>query len=221
MPRLIITACMCLLTIPALTAAELKTEDEKTLYSIGAIIARSLAQLTLTPAEKEFVLQGFSDAVSGKKPEVDPAAYNEKIQELARGRMKAQSEKLVAGGKEFLDKAAAEKGAVKTDSGMVYLSLKEGTGDAPSATSTVKVNYRGTLIDGKEFDSSYSRGTPAEFPLNGVIKCWGEGVQKMKPGGKARMVCPSALAYGDNGAGDMIPPGATLVFEVELLEVKK
>jgi FKBP-type peptidyl-prolyl cis-trans isomerase FkpA len=124
-------------------------------------------------------------------------------------------------GKEFLDKAAKEKGAVKTDSGLVYLSLKEGAGDSPKTTDTVKVHYRGTLPDGREFDSSYKRNKPIDFKLDAVIKCWTEGVQKMKPGGKAKLVCPSSLAYGENGAGEMILPGATLVFEVELLEVVK
>ena len=152
---------------------------------------------------------------------MDLAAYNEKVQELARSRRKAQGEKLASVNKEFLEKAAGEKGAVKTDSGLVYLSLKEGGGNSPLATDTVKVNYRGTLPDGKEFDSSYKRGKPAEFRLDGVIKCWTEGLQRMKVGGKAKLVCPSTLAYGDAGAGDLILPGATLVFEVELLDVKK
>ncbi|MBE0602681.1 MAG: FKBP-type peptidyl-prolyl cis-trans isomerase [Deltaproteobacteria bacterium] len=123
--------------------------------------------------------------------------------------------------KAFEEKAGREKGAVTTASGLVYLSLKEGTGKTPGPTSTVKVNYRGTLPDGKEFDSSYKRGTPAEFPLNGVIKCFSEGLQKMKVGGKAKLVCPSKIAYGDQGAGDVIPPGATLQFEIELLGIKE
>jgi FKBP-type peptidyl-prolyl cis-trans isomerase FkpA len=123
--------------------------------------------------------------------------------------------------KTFLEKAATEKGAVKTGSGLVYKSLKEGTGASPAATDRVKVHYRGTLPDGTEFDSSYKRGTPAEFPLNGVIPCWTEGVQKMKVGGKAQLVCPPEIAYGNRGAGKVIPPNATLVFEVELLGVNK
>lgn len=119
-----------------------------------------------------------------------------------------------------LEKTTKEKGAIKTMSGLVFLSLKEGKGTSPGKRDVVKVNYRGTLIDGKEFDSSYKRGTPTEFPLDGVIKCWQEGVQMMKPGGKARLVCPPELAYGNRGAGTVIPPNATLIFEVELLEVK-
>jgi FKBP-type peptidyl-prolyl cis-trans isomerase FkpA len=120
-----------------------------------------------------------------------------------------------------LAKAAAEKDAVVTESGLVYHSLKEGSGASPTATQTVKVHYRGTFPDGKEFDSSYSRGQPAEFPLNRVIKCWTEGVQKMKVGGKAKLACPAAIAYGERGTpGGPIPPNATLLFEVELLAVK-
>ena len=115
--------------------------------------------------------------------------------------------------------AAKEDGAVVSSTGLVYRALKEGTGASPKASDTVKVHYRGTLPDGKEFDSSYQRGTPAEFPLNRVIPCWTEGVQKMKPGGKAKLTCPSAIAYGERGAGGTIPPNTTLQFEVELLGV--
>jgi FKBP-type peptidyl-prolyl cis-trans isomerase FkpA len=116
-------------------------------------------------------------------------------------------------------RAAKEPGAVVTASGLVYKSLKDGSGASPKVVDTVKVNYRGTFPDGKEFDSSYKTGQPAEFPLNGVIKCWTEGVQMMKVGGKARLTCPAAIAYGERGAGGVVPPNATLVFEVELLSV--
>ena len=123
--------------------------------------------------------------------------------------------------KAFLEKAAKEKGAVKTASGLVYQPVREGAGASPAAADTVKVHYRGTLVNGKEFDSSYRRGQPLEFPLNRVIKCWTEGVQMMKVGGKAKLFCPSGIAYGPQGAGGVIPPDATLVFEVELLDIKK
>jgi FKBP-type peptidyl-prolyl cis-trans isomerase FkpA len=135
---------------------------------------------------------------------------------LAAGPVGAQT---APTGEAALAAAAAEPGAVRTPSGMVFRSLKDGTGAQPAATDTVRVNYRGTLPDGREFDSSYKRGQPASFALNRVIPCWTEGVQKMKVGGKAKLVCPPALAYGDRGAGRDVPPGATLIFEVELLDV--
>ena len=118
--------------------------------------------------------------------------------------------------------SAKEQGAVVTTTGLVYRSLKDGEGASPTAADTVKVHYRGTLPDGKEFDSSYKRNAPAQFPLGGVIKCWTEGVQKMKVGGKAKLTCPASIAYGERGAGGgLIPPNATLLFEVELLEIAK
>jgi len=115
--------------------------------------------------------------------------------------------------------AAKEAGAVVTPSGLVYRSLKDGTGASPKATDTVKVHYRGTFPDGREFDSSYKRNEAIEFPLSGVIACWTEGVQRMKVGGKAKLTCPAAIAYGARGAGSAIPPNATILFEVELLAI--
>ena len=115
--------------------------------------------------------------------------------------------------------AAKEAGAVVTASGLVYRSLKDGAGASPTASDKVKVHYRGTFPDGKEFDSSYKRNEAIEFPLNGVIKCWTEGVQRMKVGGKAKLTCPASIAYGERGAGGVIPPNATLLFEVELLAI--
>ena len=125
-----------------------------------------------------------------------------------------------AGANDTIDKAAKEKGAVKTASGMVYQSIREGKGKSPQASSTVEVNYRGVLTNGKEFDSSYKRNQSISFPLNGVIPCWTEGVQKMKVGGKAKLVCPPELAYGSRGAGSAVPANATLIFEVELLNIR-
>ncbi|ODU10910.1 MAG: peptidylprolyl isomerase [Rubrivivax sp. SCN 71-131] len=120
---------------------------------------------------------------------------------------------------EPLKAAAAEAGATVTASGLVYRVLTEGSGPSPQATDTVRVHYRGMFPGGKEFDSSYSRGQPTEFPLNRVIACWTEGVQRMKVGGKAKLTCPAAIAYGARGAGGVIPPHATLQFEVELLGI--
>ena len=115
--------------------------------------------------------------------------------------------------------SAKEAGAVVTASGLVYRSLKDGNGASPTASDKVKVHYRGTFPDGREFDSSYKRNEAIEFPLNGVIKCWTEGVQRMKVGGKAKLTCPASIAYGERGAGGVIPPNATLLFEVELLGI--
>lgn len=117
--------------------------------------------------------------------------------------------------------ALAQAAPVTTASGLVYESLQEGSGEPPKASDTVKVHYRGSFPDGKEFDSSYKRGEPTEFPLNRVIPCWTEGVQRMKPGGKARLTCPPAIAYGARGAGGVVPPNATLNFEIELLSVRR
>jgi len=216
-----LAAAAVLVTCSSAFAADAapQTDEQKTLYAIGVSVARSLGVFNLTPSEFEFVKQGLVDAQAGKKNDLDITGYNPKIQELARARRKAAGQKQIALGKEFVEKAAKEPGAVKTDSGMVYRSLVEGKGASPKPEDSVKVNYRGTLVDGKEFDSSYKRNHPLEFKLNNVIKCWVEGVQKMRVGGKAKLVCPPELAYGDNGAGDMILPGATLAFEVELVEV--
>lgn len=215
------TLAITLVAAPSFALDPPKTEDEKTFYSVGLIVAKQLGVFNLSADELERVKQGLNDGVAGSKPLVEVADYNNKVQEMAKARRKAQGDKLAVAGKEFLEKAAKEKGAVKTDSGLVYFSLKEGAGESPKATDTVKVHYVGTLPDGKEFDSSYKRNKPIDFKLDAVIKCWTEGVQKMKPGGKAKLVCPASIAYGETGAGDMILPGATLVFEIELLEVVK
>ena len=193
------------------------TDDEKTLYALGLSMYRSIAQFDLSPQELAIIEKSFRDAAAGK-PEVDIQVWGPKIQALASARAARGKDKQKALSAAYLSKASAEVGAQKTASGLIYKELRAGTGASPSATDNVKVNYRGTLVDGTEFDSSYKRNEPAEFPLNGVIKCWTEGVQKMKIGGKARLVCPSDLAYGDEGRPG-IPGGAALIFEVELLQV--
>jgi FKBP-type peptidyl-prolyl cis-trans isomerase FkpA len=202
-------------------AEQTKIEDMETIYAIGLVLSSQLSDFNLTPGELELVKQGLTHAATGKGPDVSSGAFTEKINELARARRKALGLKSAGMNKEFLEKTAREKGAVKSDSGLVYIPLKDGSGASPKPTDTVKVNYRGTLPDGKEFDNSYKRGEPLELKMDGVIKCWNEGLQKMKPGGKAELVCPPEIAYGDTGAGSSILPYATLVFEVELLEVKQ
>jgi FKBP-type peptidyl-prolyl cis-trans isomerase FkpA len=193
------------------------TDEQKTIYSLGLSIYRSLSQFDLSPAELEIVKRAISDAAANK-PAVDLSAWGPKIQGLASERQSRVVEREKASSNAYLAKAAAEPGAVKTDSGLIYRELTAGTGNSPKAADSVKVNYRGTFINGTEFDSSYSRNQPAEFPLNGVIKCWTEGVQRMKVGGKSQLVCPSDIAYGDAGRPG-IPGGSTLIFEIELLSI--
>jgi FKBP-type peptidyl-prolyl cis-trans isomerase FkpA len=213
-------ALITLFVTPSFAADMPKTEEQKTLYALGLAVAKQISVFNLTSAEIPIVMEGLTDGATGKTPLVDLDAYNQKIQALALARRDAQGEKLAAMAKSFVEKAAKEKGAVKTSTGLIFLSQKVGSGTEPTATDRVSVNYRGTLVDGKEFDNSYKRGQPVEFPLNSVIKCWTEGLQMMKPGGRARLVCPPEIGYGERGAG-LIPPNATLVFEVELLKVKK
>jgi FKBP-type peptidyl-prolyl cis-trans isomerase FkpA len=194
------------------------SSDEKVLYALGLAMSQSLGQFDLSEDELEQVQKGLADGVLGNDPEVDVQEYMMKIQEFAKGR----ADRVVAAEREagvsVIEQAAAEEGAVKTESGMVFRSLEEGTGPNPSPADQVTVHYKGTLRDGTTFDSSYDRGQPATFGLNQVVPCWTEGVQRMKEGGKAKLTCPPDLAYGDRAAG-AIPPGATLTFEVELIKV--
>ncbi len=200
---------------------ELKTDDDKTFYALGLSVSQGLASFALTESELEFVKAGLTDGVLKHPPKVEMDQMRSKLQELQRTRVAAAAAVEKKAGEEFLEKAAKEKGATKTASGLVIQQLTPGTGEAPKATDKVKVHYQGTLIDGTVFDSSIQRGQPAEFPLSGVIKCWTEGLQMMKVGGKAKLICPSDIAYGDRGMPPRIKPGATLVFEVELLEIVK
>lgn len=206
---------------PAPPPAGPQTEDEKTLYAIGLVMAQNVKPFNLSPAEVEMVARGMADSVAGKPPAVALETYGPKIQEFGRARVAASASGTKQKDAAFLDKAAQEAGAVKSPSGLVHRTLTPGKGASPAATDTVKVHYRGTLTDGKEFDSSIARGQPVEFKLNEVIPCWTEGVQAMKVGEKAQLVCPSDIAYRDAGRPPIIPGGATLVFEVELLGIKK
>jgi FKBP-type peptidyl-prolyl cis-trans isomerase FkpA len=197
-----------------------QTDEQKAFYALGLSVGKNLQTFDMTPEELEYVKAGLTAQVTNKEPAVDLQTVGPKISELARARATARATKEKEKSKAFLEEAAKEPGAERTESGLIYKSLQEGTGAQPSATDIVKVHYKGTLPDGKEFDSSFKRNEPAQFPLNGVIKCWTEGVQKMKVGGKAKLVCPSDLAYGDRGTPG-IPGGSALVFEVELLDVQK
>lgn len=199
------------------TAGAPLTDEEKTVYALGLLMERSLRQFDLSARELEIVERALTDAAAGK-PTVDIAQWGALVEPLAQARATRVATREKAAGAEYLTKAAAQPGAIQLASGLVYREVAAGAGESPKATDTVKVHYRGTLIDGTEFDSSYARNEPAQFSVRGVIPCWTEGLQRMKVGGKARLGCPSSLAYGDGG-NQAIPGGATLSFEVELLEI--
>ncbi|MGE5717563.1 MAG: FKBP-type peptidyl-prolyl cis-trans isomerase [Acidobacteriota bacterium] len=197
------------------------TESAKTLYALGLVLSQNLAPLKLSAADLASVQEGIADGVLGRPAKVDLQTYGPKIRDFANARVASGAEGEKKAGAAFLAKEAAENGAAKQPTGFLYKEIKAGTGASPKATDKVKVHYRGTLIDGTVFDSSIDRGEPVTFPLTGVIPCWTQGLQLMKTGGKARLVCPSDLAYGDTGSPPKIKGGATLVFEVELLSIEK
>lgn len=199
-----------------------KTDDEKALYALGVILSQNIRTFDFTDKEMAMVTAGLADGAEGKET-MDADAlqgYIPKLQQLETTRLAAAVKREKEAGSALLAKAAAEKGAEKLPSGMVFKSVKEGTGPTPKATDTVKVHYEGKLANGKVFDSSLKRNEPVTFPLNGVIPCWTEGLQHMKVGGKARLVCPPDLAYGDQGHPPKMPGGATLTFDVELLGIE-
>jgi FKBP-type peptidyl-prolyl cis-trans isomerase FkpA len=205
----------------AATAAPM-TDDEKAVYALGAAMGEQAHQaveaLKLTPAELELFKKGVAASLAGEKSEHTLETYGQRLQARAQANALVEASSHKEKGAAFRATAEKEQGAVKTASGLVFKSLKPGAGNSPKATDVVRVNYRGTFIDGKEFDASAKHGGPATFQLNQVIPCWKEGLQRMKVGERARLVCPSEIAYGDQSQRD-IPPGSTLVFEVELLAI--
>lgn len=201
------------------SANEPLVNPDKALYSLGVALSQNLASYNFSQQEADKIISGFSDSLKNKAKREDydfsiiSAYINKKQQENA----KIEKDK----GKAYINNVVKEKGAQKSKSGLIYIPISKGKGRSPKAEDEVKVHYKGYLIDGKEFDSSYKRKEPAKFPLGAVIPCWTEGLQKMKVGGKAKLVCPSDIAYGDMGRPPIIPGGATLVFEVELLDIIK
>jgi FKBP-type peptidyl-prolyl cis-trans isomerase FkpA len=211
------------------TTADPKSEEDKTFYALGLFLAQrgQLASFALKPSELAMVQAGLTDGALGNTAKADLDAYLPKVQTLAQDRFAASRATTAVAekkkSKEYLDKIAAKEGVKKVGSGLFIETITEGKGTGPVSGDNVKVNYRGTTIDGKEFDSSEKHGGPSTFRLDpaNLVKCWCEGLEYMKPGGKAKLYCPSDLGYGDTGHGPDIPPGAALVFELELIEVVK
>ena len=216
----------CLVTLLSLgttasfaAAPEPTTDEQKTLYALGLAINQSLSNFSLSETEFEIVKSGITDGFLKQPPKVDPKAFSQKISQLQEARALVIAEAEKKAGATFLAKVAAESGAKKTESGAILKTIKEGNGATPKITDKVKVQYQGALIDGTVFDNTTKPGEPAELRVNEMSKCWVEGIQQIKVGGKSKLVCPSNLAFRDKGMPPLIKPGATLVFEIELLEI--
>lgn len=224
MKRFILIPAAFLLTLPLVAQEKsppLKDQKDKVSYSIGLNIGSNLGRQNVE-INPEALTAGVKDAIAGK-PQLTEDQIKEVMAALEKDmqqKQKVAGEKSAAEGAKFLEENKKKEGVKTTASGLQYKVIKEGTGAQPKATDTVTVNYRGTLIGGKEFDSSYKRGQPATFPLNGVIKGWTEGLQLMKTGSKYQLFVPPDLAYGDRTVGPDLPPNSTLIFEVELVEAK-
>lgn len=221
----IIAASFALTSLAPAADTQLKDQKEKVSYSIGLDIGTTLKR-QLIDVNAELLNKGIQDGLSGNKPLLTDeqvketmAAFQKEMMAKQAAAKKAIGEKNATEGKKFLEENKKKDGVKTTASGLEYKVIKDGTGPSPKATDTVKVNYRGTTIDGTEFDSSYKRGEPATFPVNRVIKGWTEALQLMKVGSKYQLVVPAELAYGERGAGSDIGPDATLLFDVELLGI--
>ena len=224
MKRFILISVAFLLTLPLFAQEKsppLKDQKDKVSYSIGLNIGSNLVRQNVE-INPEALVAGVKDGIAGK-PQLTQDQVKEIMTALEKDmqeKQKAAGEKSAAEGTKFLEENKKKEGVKTTASGLQYKVIKEGTGDQPKATDTVTVNYRGTLIGGKEFDSTYTRGQPATFPLNGVIKGWTEGLQLMKKGAKYQLFVPSDLGYGQRAVGPDIAANSTLIFEVELLDAK-
>lgn len=205
----------------------LKTDNDKVAYMIGHQIGTNFKRdgieidLGIMQAAMKDALAGTKSQLSQEETQKLMMDFQKQLQTKAEAKAKAEGEKNTTAGKAFLAENVKKDGVKTTASGLQYKVLAEGKGDAPKASDTVSVNYKGTLLDGTEFDSSYKRNKPATFAVGGVIKGWTEALQLMKPGSKYELWIPSDLAYGERGAGEQIGPNATLHFEVELLTVEK
>ncbi len=229
MKTLFIAASLVALALPAVAQqkVELKSSQDKVSYSIGLDIGMTLKRQNID-VKPEVLTAGLKDALSGAKPQMTEAqiketmaAFQKEMMEKQTAATKDAAQKNAAEGEKFLAENKSKPGVKTTASGLQYKVLKEGSGATPKVSDTVVVNYKGTLIDGTEFDSSYKRNEPATFPVTGVIKGWTEALQLMKVGSKYQLFIPSSLAYEDRGAGQDIGPNKTLIFEVELMDIKK
>jgi FKBP-type peptidyl-prolyl cis-trans isomerase len=200
-------------------ASEIASEHEQTLYAIGARLGRSLAPFALSEEELETVLRGLRDAVLGRELAVNETARQDRIDALLRERRVAALASERAASAAFLAQAAREQGAVRTPSGLVVLTLREGSGPSPGASDPVRLHYHGRLRDGNVFDSSVERGVPVEVTMQRALPCWREGLLRMRVGGKSRLTCPAELAHGERGDPPRVAGGAAVVYEIELLAI--
>ena len=227
MKRVLTFVTLCIISLGCSNATDsvapkppdLKNDAEKTLYTLGFATGVNMQRYRMNADEWAAFQAGLADAHAKRASVVDHNAWRQKVPDLLRSRdaealaeQKKLAEKLFA-------KVSSEPGVRKTASGLLFKTVTEGTGPSPSATDEVKVKYRGSFVNGTEFDSSDKHGGSSSFQVDKVIRCWSEGIQLMKPGGKAVLYCPPEIAYGEKGAPPAIPPGATLVFDVELLEI--
>jgi len=202
-------------------SAKPQTDEEKTLYSYGFMMGRNAGALGLSERELDMVRGGLTDAVLKRKAAVETEKFGPEMDSFARKRMNERAEIEKGKAKGILEAAEKESGATKLPGGTIVKTTRPGTGASPAETDRVKVHYEGRLADGTVFDSSIKRNEPAVFPLNGVIKCWTEGLGHMKVGEKAQLTCAPEIAYGQGGRPPMIPGNAVLVFDVEMLDVMK
>ncbi len=205
--------------LPATAEVKVETDTEKAIYLIGVDFAARLQPLYLTDDEIDIIARGMRDARAGKAIQLDPAEYGPKLTTLQEERAKLALAEEAPKAAAYIEEQKKQPGAKQTESGLIYTETQAGTGASPAEGKSVTVHYTGTLRDGRVFDSSIARGEPAEFVIGQVIKCWNEALPMMKQGGKARLVCPSDIAYGDGGVPGAIPPGAVLTFDVELIAV--
>jgi FKBP-type peptidyl-prolyl cis-trans isomerase FkpA len=197
-----------------------KSDNDKTLYFLGMSIGSNLEMLDLSEAEAEALVEGLKDTLAGEAEALDPGVYGEKVNQFTNERMQAAQVREQSASAGYLTEMAAEEGAITTESGLVYRELVAGDGVQPSAASSVRAHYTGTLRNGEVFDSSRERGQPLTISLNQVIPCWTEAIALMQEGGRSKITCPASIAYGERGSGS-IPPGAVISFDVELIEVVK